>query len=209
MRASRSSGTTDTRPCCLRAASATGGRRRFSPHSPRIVARSFRKRSSGSRTFGTLPVGTRASPVVARLVRSTPYQRMAASVASSFSVFGGCFIESPTRCQYCGSAIDRCSTTSVIVQLSGFIRKRSCASESPIPSFKLQIRNDAQHRNPTLEPELKFSRLGMWALELALAFGIGRGWDWGCGAWDLKTSPQNRCTSRSVARCTRISSGRS
>jgi hypothetical protein len=47
---------------------------------------------------------------------------MPASVAVSFSVLGGCFIESSTRCQYCGSAISRCSTTSAMLQLSGVIR---------------------------------------------------------------------------------------
>ena len=75
----------------------------------------------------------------ARFVRSIPYHRMPASVASIFSVVGGCFIESCTCCQYCGSAIARCSTTSVIDQLSGVILKASCAFDKPVTSLTSQL----------------------------------------------------------------------
>ena len=100
-----------------------------------IVARSLRNDASDAWAFANWPCGTRASPVRWRLVRSMPYQSICSSVASGFHpAFTGSFIDASRLVQYCGSAIARCSATSLMLQLSGVILNVSWASESPSSS---------------------------------------------------------------------------
>ena len=101
--------------------------------------RSLRTSASAAAAVAYFPLGTRASPVLLRLVRSMPYHRICASVAVGFSVAAGCFMESCSRCQDRGSAIARCSTTSVMLQLSGVGRNFSWPSERPSSSLTSQL----------------------------------------------------------------------
>ncbi len=100
-----------------------------------MVARSLRKDARAAGASANWPFGTRASPVRCRLVRSIPYHSICSSVAVGFHPpLTGSFIDASRLVQYCGSAMARCSATSLMLQLSGVIRKASCASDRPASS---------------------------------------------------------------------------
>ena len=101
-----------------------------------MLARSLRNAPSDSLTPGTYLGHARLAGLLP-VFAIDPYQRIAASVVSACA--DRLLHESWTCCQYRGSAIARCSTTSWMVQLSGVIRNFNCARDKASRSLTSQF----------------------------------------------------------------------